>query len=411
MSDKFRNRIIGYGEERPEQLLVNPFNYRIHPKFQQEALAGVLDEIGWVDDVIVNRTTGHVIDGHLRVELAISRKESSVPVKYVELSEAEEKEVLATFDPLSALADRDDEVLKRLLEEVKTDNRNVQTLLENIAKEANIILGYGKKEMIDPGELIDKAEELKKKWQVQYGDLWQCGKHRILCGDSTSADDVARVMQGEKALMVFTDPPYNLASDGKLIAANAIRKTYGDLKNSEWDKNFKIQNALTALENVMADAVTVYICTSQFLIGDIFAWMADWSSFYFYVVWCKDNPMPSMTKRHWTWGTELIAYATRGKHCFNFPDSGHALNWWQINSKTHETDHPTEKNPEVARRAILASSDSGAVVFDGFLGSGTTLVVCEQTGRIGRGIEIEPKYVAVSLERLSLLGLECKKKK
>ncbi len=139
MSEKFRNRIIGYGEEKPEQLLANPLNYRIHPKFQQEALAGVLDEIGWIDDVIVNKTTGHVIDGHLRVELAISRNEPSVPVKYVELNEAEEKEILAVFDPLSALAGRDDEILKRLLEEVKTDNENVQKLLDNIAMKAGLI--------------------------------------------------------------------------------------------------------------------------------------------------------------------------------------------------------------------------------------------------------------------------------
>jgi len=132
MSDKFRNRIVGYGEADPKELKANPLNWRTHPKFQQEALAGVLDEIGWVDDVIVNRTTGHVIDGHLRVELAISRKEPTVPVKYVELSEAEEKEILAVFDPLSALARRDDDKLAYLLEEVKTKNQNIKQLLEEL---------------------------------------------------------------------------------------------------------------------------------------------------------------------------------------------------------------------------------------------------------------------------------------
>jgi len=124
---------------------------------KQFKLAGVLDEIGWVDDVIVNKTTGHVLDGHLLVELAISRNEPTIPVKYIELTEAEEKEVLAVFDPLSALAGHDDEILKRLLEEVKTDNENVQKLLDSIAKESNILIGGGKEETIDPGELIDKA--------------------------------------------------------------------------------------------------------------------------------------------------------------------------------------------------------------------------------------------------------------
>lgn len=87
----WRNRIVGHGEEAPGQLLANPANWRLHPKEQQLALAGALSEVGWVAQVLVNRTTGHVVDGHLRVELAISRHEPSVPVVYVELSEDEER--------------------------------------------------------------------------------------------------------------------------------------------------------------------------------------------------------------------------------------------------------------------------------------------------------------------------------
>jgi hypothetical protein len=100
----WRNRITGSGEEAPDQLLANPANWRIHPKAQQDALAGALDQVGWVQQVLVNRTTGHVVDGHLRVELAISRHERSVPVVYVELSEEDERLVLASLDPLAAMA-------------------------------------------------------------------------------------------------------------------------------------------------------------------------------------------------------------------------------------------------------------------------------------------------------------------
>ena len=118
----WKNRIVGTGEENPDQLLANPMNYRIHPKHQQDALGAVLDEVGWVDDVIVNKTTGHIVDGHLRVELALSRGEPSIPVKYVELTENEEKMILAIFDPISAMAVQDKEKLDELLAEVKNED-------------------------------------------------------------------------------------------------------------------------------------------------------------------------------------------------------------------------------------------------------------------------------------------------
>jgi hypothetical protein len=111
----YKNRIVGHGEEAPDQLAANPRNWRIHPKGQEDALAGVLDEVGWVGTVLVNQRTGFVVDGHLRVAHAISRNEPTVPVTYVDLSEDEEALVLATFDPLSAMAGRDQQQLDVLM--------------------------------------------------------------------------------------------------------------------------------------------------------------------------------------------------------------------------------------------------------------------------------------------------------
>ena len=108
----WRNRITGAGEEAPDQLLANPANWRIHPKAQQDALAGALDAVGWVQQVLVNRRTGFVVDGHARVALALSRGEPTVPVLYVDLAPEEEALVLATLDPIGAMAGRDDEKLK-----------------------------------------------------------------------------------------------------------------------------------------------------------------------------------------------------------------------------------------------------------------------------------------------------------
>jgi len=113
---EWQNRIVDTGSEDPQQLLANPKNWRIHPKQQQDALANVLDRVGWVMDVIVNRETGFVVDGHLRVAMAISREEPAVPVSYVELSDSEEDLVLASLDPVGGLAITDPEALGAILE-------------------------------------------------------------------------------------------------------------------------------------------------------------------------------------------------------------------------------------------------------------------------------------------------------
>jgi len=133
----WQNRILGEGEEAPDQLLANPRNWRIHPKAQQDALAGILSEVGWVQRVIVNQRTGHIIDGHLRVSLAISRQEPMVPVVYVDLSEDEERAVLASLDPLSAMAVADQAQLDALLAGVSVSDDALRAMLDGLRSEPN----------------------------------------------------------------------------------------------------------------------------------------------------------------------------------------------------------------------------------------------------------------------------------
>lgn len=134
-SDRWRNRIVGHGEEAPDQLLANPANWRIHPKFQQDAMSGILDEIGWIDEVTVNRRSGHVVDGHMRAALAISRREPSVPVKYVDLDDDEEAYAVATHDPIGAMAAQDREQFSALLDRVETDDARVRAMLDQLAQD------------------------------------------------------------------------------------------------------------------------------------------------------------------------------------------------------------------------------------------------------------------------------------
>lgn len=115
----FRNRIVNHGKERPDQLLGHPQNWRIHPEVQQDELEKVLETVGWVQQVVVNQRTGHLVDGHLRVQLALRRDEEEVPVTYIDVSPDEERLLLLTLDPLGALAGTDREKQQALVEEVQ----------------------------------------------------------------------------------------------------------------------------------------------------------------------------------------------------------------------------------------------------------------------------------------------------
>lgn len=139
MSGKLRSRIVGEGMEAPEQLLANPKNWRKHPKRQRDALEGLLKEVGWVQRIIVNKRTGHIIDGHLRVELALQRNENLVPVLYVDLSENEENLVLAAIDPVGALAETDSDKLNELLEEVKTQDAALMDMFSRLAMQSEML--------------------------------------------------------------------------------------------------------------------------------------------------------------------------------------------------------------------------------------------------------------------------------
>lgn len=156
----WRSRITGHGEEDPSNLDPNPSNWRTHPAEQKEALTGILDKVGFVQEVILNRTTGHLIDGHLRVALAKEQGEPTVPVVYVELSPEEEAVILATLDPVAALAVRDDAKLTDLLSEVEADGA-LGKLLENLGSgiQTWVTDVSGPAAQTPSQEKIDKAAE------------------------------------------------------------------------------------------------------------------------------------------------------------------------------------------------------------------------------------------------------------
>ena len=148
----YKNRIIGSGEESLDDILFNPRNWRIHPLSQQDALKGVLEEVGWVQQVIINKRTGNLIDGHLRCQLAAREGNKIIPVLYVDIDEAEEELVLATLDPIAGMAATDKAKLDRLFQDINSDNENVQKLISEIAEKEGVL-----------GEL-PTLEELEEKY-------------------------------------------------------------------------------------------------------------------------------------------------------------------------------------------------------------------------------------------------------
>jgi len=360
-------------------------NAKIHTAEQVEQIKKSIEEFGFNDPVAVWHDN-EVIEGHGRLMAVMDMDDiTEVPIIRLDnLSDEERKAYMLVHNKLTMNTDFDDDLLDIELGDIL----NID------------MTDFGFELALDdePKEVVEDEAPEEVETRCKLGDLWQLGNHRLICGDSTDANVIDRLMDGVKAECVFTDPPYNIASDSKNFAAD-VSKAMKNLSESEWDKNFDIREVLDNILVSIAENATVYVCTSHFLASDIWAWMKEWADHYSYCVWSKPNPMPSLSKRHWTWNTELICYATRGKHTFNFPKEGHALSTWTINKKNGDTGHPTEKPVEVPAMAISHSSKENDVVLDLFGGSGSTLIACEQLNRKCYMAELDPKYCDVIIQR------------
>ncbi len=385
----WQNRIIATGEADPEQLLANPLNFRIHPRDQQEALEAVLDEVGWVQDVIVNAKTNTLIDGHLRVKLALRKGETSIPVKYVELSEQEEVQILAAFDPVAAMAATDKEKLAALFAEIDTDNDAMNEFLAGLAEREGI--EYGDEPAEDPGAQIDKAEELREKWGVESGQLWKLGEHRVIVGDCTDAAVVERLMEGERADVLFTDPPYGVNYQGGGGNSIAGDTTYA-----------AIPLMFSYLDLVIAEKGWLYICGGSSNFG-LYAKLFDryFHTFPRAIVWDQGSPTIRHNSYHSSYELIFFGYTRgAGDRWYGSRAGEGATDVWRVPRITNaERTHLTEKPVELPQRAIENSCPPNGSVGDLFLGTGATLIACENLNQKCYGAELEPKYVGVTLER------------
>lgn len=241
---------------------------------------------------------------------------------------------------------------------------------------------------------ISRAEELNQKWGVKTGDLWLIGEHRLLCGDSTKAEDVSKVMGGGMADMLLTDPPYGVSYVSK--TADALTIENDDLDEEELAS--LVLSAFNNAQSICRGGAYWYATVPAGPLHLIFA--NDWKQrgiLRQIMVWAKDSLVLGHSEYHYQHEPILFGWIPGKRH--KNPDRTRTTLWKYDRPKaSHE--HPTMKPVELWMQAVRDGSIQGESVFDPFLGSGTTMVACQNLNRKCRGIEISTNYCAVILERM-----------
>lgn len=379
-------------EMAPGELVPNPANFRRHPDSQKVALQASVDEHGWVDAPLWNKRTRNLIDGHARVELALANGEALIPVKVVEMPLAQERRLLRSFDAIGAMAEVDDEALASLIESI--DDAALEQLLGEVNEPASGLLPEA-----DPDALPERVET-----RCKAGELWQLGEHRLLCGDATKREDVERLMGGKRLSLVWTDPPYGVRYAEKNEFLNAIAHgnrnqtpIEGDDGDEAWTEDL-VRDALSlACEYGLAGAAVYVACPPGTPLPHFIAAVAK-SGFQFRhsLAWVKNQFVLGRCDYHYR--HEIILYGWKdGAHFFRDNHSQDSV--FEVDKPRASAEHPVMKPVELIRAMVENSSRPAEIVYDPFLGSGSTLIACEELGRSCYGCEIEPRYCGVCLAR------------
>jgi len=408
---QIRDRIKEFRRVQAKDLVPNPKNWRRHPKAQVEALRGLLTEIGYADALLVRELADGrlmLIDGHLR---AATTPDALVPVLVLDVTEAEADKLLATLDPLAAMAESDSDRIEELLATVSTDSEAVQELLKRTA-------GERVWELLHPRELKEvevapeKADELRQKWGTKSGQLWQIDPHRIVCGDSTDPAIVGQLWSDDSpfARIVLTDPPYGVSYGEKTNWTNRHgggpnrRPIENDsLGPAELQKLFAA--ALNLARKYSFPGGAIYATVPSVFLKYFIQGLEDGGFTYRHcLVWIKQTFVLGRSDYHYRHEPILYGWIGNGPHYF-VDDRTHD-SVFEVDRPQASDLHPTTKPVELIARMIANSSRPGDLVYDPFGGSGSTIIAAHQLGRVGYACELDPGYIAVQLERLSMLGLK-----
>jgi len=443
-------------------------NPKAHPKDQIEKIAKSIQEFGWQIPVVIDKSKS-IVAGHGRYLAAKKLGLKSVPV--IEIKKLSKAKIKAFRIADNKVAESKwlPDYLAQELQELQDLNFDLD-LTGFSGDELSRLLGDLEKPDHTPTPQTDKAEELQKKWGTKLGQIWQIGSHRLMCGDATKDEDVDRLMAGERAEILFTDPPYLMKFKGSPTTRNGyqpLNAKHKDILNDDLDRGesgiFLSRIALTIRHHVVG---SYYIFFYHLGVEKIInALMLNGLNYKSLIIWYKNNlnlsnsdyksiyepivygwnekhnfygrkgTVDVITAKRSQDGNPLIGiqgssvYLKAGKHYYKFErlkrkpkhfievkNEEKAIfnlfsgenDIWEVDKIKKNDLHPTMKPLDLAKRAILNSSKENEIVFDMFLGSGTTMISAEQLNRVCYGMEIEPKNVAVSLQLMTEMGLEPK---
>ena len=408
MSSEVISRLIS-------ELKPHPRNYNNHSDRQVDDLALSLKRFGQRKPIVTWRDM--IVAGHgltMAAQMAGWTSILTMPIPD-DWDEATVLAYLAADNELARQADPDLAQLAAITKELEGIDEELAKLAAggDDALKALMATIEDEKPNGDAEPQIDKAEELRVKWGVEPGQIWRLrsrdgkGEHRLICGDSTDAETVKRVMGGGKASIVFTDPPYGVAIGAKNRMLNSFQKAGRNLTDIE-DDDMKPEDLKAKLlpafelirDVVMADDCTVFLTAPQG--GELSMMMMMMRDaklpIRHVLIWKKNAPTFSMGRLDYDYQHEpiLLTWGKRHKRPMN---GTHKTSVWEIDKPRASADHPTMKPPELYMNAYLNNSDVGDIAFEPYDGSGTALIASENTGRYCRAIEISPGYVAVALQR------------
>lgn len=359
-----------------------------------EAIKKSLAVNGWYGSVVANLSTKHILAGNHRVMAAKALGWETVPVQWVDVTPEEELRILIVDNRTTRIGQDDTTKITDILAELSNTPIGLDGTgysADDLDALIDSLTGTGEPEelLTDPDEVPEVVET-----RCKLGDLWILGNHRLLCGDSTKADDVERLMGGKLADLYLTDPPYNVAYEGGSKKRTAIAN---DSMNADSFRTF--------LKAVFENAFTVMNPGASF-----YVWHADTEGYNFRgavldcnqqirqcLVWNKDNSMFSRQDYHWKHEPCLYGWKEGAAHSW-FTDRKQTT-VLEFKRPSRSEEHPTMKPVELFEYQIGNSCPPKGIVLDTFLGSGTSIIASEKLGMTCYGLELDPHYCDVIIQR------------
>lgn len=345
-----------------------------------------IEEFGFADPLVVNSDMT-IIGGHQRLTVAQDLGYTEVPCAVVDIDKVREKALNIALNKITGAWD--DDLLVKLLEDIGNSNFDLgKTGFEppEIGQLFNKVHDKQVKE-----DNFDIDSELKQPVFSKLGDMWLIGKHRVICGDSTGEEIYTRLMDGQKANLVLTDPPYGVD----------VEETAGKIQNDNLpDAEFYdfLLSAFRCMQANLADDGSIYVWHADTK-GLIFRKAYEEAGFYLSgcCIWKKNALVLGRSPYQWIHEPCLFGWKKGGKHQW-YADRKQ-VTVWEYDKPKSSPDHPTTKPVTLMAYPIKNSTMTNAIVLDPFLGSGSTLIACMETDRICRGIELDPKFVDCIVKR------------